>query len=213
MKGIFFKDFKNAYIPEILEEIYLNRVYEPILKEKVNTIVDVGANIGLTSFYFSDKAKRVIAVEPSEVHLEVMRHMLKFNKIDNVEIVDRAIYIENKDLTFYHNENTTMFSLNAAVKSKKDSETVKAITMEKLFEDNKIDHCDFMKLDVEGSEGEIIHHSSFEKVAPKIDQMLIEYHQWCGYNPLNIVNTLRDYGFKVDFIKNVKATLLYATRK
>lgn len=213
MKGLFFKDFKNAYIPQILEEIYINRVYEPFLQEKVNTIVDIGANIGLTSFYFSDRAKRVIAVEPSATHLEVMRYMFKFNKINNVEIVDKAIYIENKNLDFYHNENTTMFSLNSAVNNKEDKETVKAITMEKLFNDYKIDRCNLMKLDVEGSEGEIIHHSSFENVASKIDNILIEYHQWCGYNPIGIINALRDYGFKVGFVKNVKATLIYATRK
>lgn len=214
MKAIFYKDFQNAYIPEILEEIYLNRVYVPFLSDKTETIVDIGANIGLTAQYFSGFAKRVIAVEPSKTHLEVINKLLEFNDIKNVTVVDKAIYIENKPLTFYHNENTTMFSLHAAVGNKpQDNETVDAITIEKLFLDNKITTCDFLKLDVEGSEGEIINNKSFENVAPKIKSMITEYHVWSGYNPMQLVSTLKDYGFsKVDFIKNVKATLIYAIR-
>ena len=214
MKAIFYKDFKNAYIPEILEEIYLNKVYVPFLNKDMDTIVDIGANIGLTAQYFSGFAKRVFAVEPSVTHIEVMNKMFKFNKLDNIKIVDKAIYIENKELTFYHNENTTMYSLHTAIATKpQDNEVVQAITMEKLFNDNKIEVCDFLKLDVEGSEGEIISHSSFAKVASRIKNMITEYHVWSGYNPLQLVTALKDYGFKdVDFIKNVKATLIYATR-
>jgi len=214
MKAIFYKDFKNAYIPEILEEIYLNKIYVPFLNKDMNTIVDIGANIGLTSQYFSGFAKRVFAVEPSKTHIEVIDKMLKFNDIKNVKIVDKAVYIENKELTFYHNENTTMFSLHTAIANKpQDNEVVQAITIEKLFNDNKIEVCDFLKLDVEGSEGEIVSHKSFANVAPRIKNMIMEYHVWSGYNPLQLVNALRDYGFKdVDFIKNVKATLIYAIR-
>lgn len=214
MQAFFFKDFANSYLPEILEEIYINRIYDPFFIQKLDTVVDIGANIGLTAHYFSSRADRVFAVEPSAVHLECLNKMVEYNKIKNVKVIDKAIYIKESKMPLYHNTNTTAFSMSEVMSRVKEKETISTITIDKLFEDNKIEHCNFMKLDVEGVEGEIIHHSGFEKVAPKIGAMIVEYHDWSGYNPLNIITTLRDYGFKnVDFIKNVKATLIYAIRK
>ena len=52
---------------------------------------------------------------------------------------------------------------------------VNSISLKKIFDDNQIERCNFLKLDCEGTEYEIIknlHLSYFEK----IDKMVIEYH-------------------------------------
>ena len=213
MQGKFFNDFKNSYLPEILNEIYRDKIYVPYLENKKDlTILDVGANIGLTSYYFSSFAKTVFAIEPSQQHFDVLQQLISFNKLNNVLPVKMAIANNDGEATFYHNQNTTMYSLKAEVATPKlDTETVQTVTLETLFKNLDIAHVDFMKLDVEGSEMEIICGVPFKKVCDKIDSLVVEYHQWSTINPMQLVNALRDLGYKVDKIPN--AAMLFGAKR
>ena len=213
MSHAFFFDppAENNYIGHILAEVYKDRVYEPILGGKKDlTIIDVGGNIGLTSYYFSQFAKQVYTLEPSKEHFANLLRMIDYNKITNIKPLNVALYMENGEFELGHNSNKTMFSLHLATKdSSLPSEMVPAITLDKLFEQEKIEHVDFMKLDVEGSEYEILGHSSFSEVAPKIDSLLIETHAWAGRHPNQIKESLKNRGFIVEQIVN-DAALFYA---
>lgn len=216
MYGIFYKDFKTSYIPEILKELYRERVYFPYLEQDGRTdlvILDVGCNIGLFTQYAYPFASKIYSVEPSKTHLEVLEHMVKFNKMDDkVTIIGKAVSNKNGTADFYHPDNVTMFSLKDAVTNDKENkETVETVDMETLFTQNNIKHVDFMKLDVEGVECEIIGSPSFAKVADRIDSMVVEWHTWSMRNPKQIETTLRDLGFKVRIIP-ADATLIGATR-
>lgn len=213
MKGIFYKDFSTSYIPNILKEIYLEKLYEPYLQGKeALTIVDCGANIGLTAQYFAPFAKQLYAIEPAKQHIEVLKHMLEFNKIDNVTVVERALYKEDGEMTFYHNTNSTMFSLSQAVENKpEDKEVVKTISLPSLFKEYNIDHVDFMKLDVEGAEQEIIGSSSFDEVASKIDLIIGEHHTWTGRNPQQLRTAFIDRGFTFKWLQ-ADAQIFVASR-
>lgn len=221
--GLFFRDFNNAYFPEILKELYRDRVYKDFIELPSTTklglrddltILDIGGNVGLFTFYAYQFAKKIYTVEPSKEHFEVLNHMVKFNKMDDkVTTVNKAIANENKMMTFYHNSNTTMFSLKDAVNDKtSEPEEVEAITLDTLFTQNNIKHVDFMKLDIEGAEAEVIGGSGFEQVADKIDSLVVEYHTWSRVNPNLVINALRDYGFEVKQIPT-DAVLLGAKRK
>lgn len=213
MKGIFYKDFKNSYIPEILKEIYRDQVYKPFLEDRQNlTILDVGANIGLFSLYAADFAKRIYSLEPSQTHTDVLKEMIRYNGFeDKITPVKAALSHENGTADFYHSENVTMFSLDKRVDNTGEKETVETITLDKLFTDYKIKHVDFMKLDVEGSEAKIVGSKGFEAVADKIDTIVLEYHTWSGVNPAQIVNNLTDYGYQVKPLQT-DATLFVAKR-
>lgn len=200
MKGIFFKDFENSYIPHILLEMYIQRIYAPYIEGKKDlTIIDCGSNIGLFSFYASPFAKKIYAIEPAQEHVDVIKYMTEYNKIDDkVEIHRLAIAGTNGEMTLNHNQNVTMFSLSDAVKDPSlKGELVTTVTMDKFLEDNKIDHVDFLKLDVEGEELNIICGSGFEKSSKVIDSLIVEWHQWSGRNPSQLVTALQDYGYEV----------------
>lgn len=214
MQGILFKQFKNSYIPEILTELYREKIYAPFIEDNKDlTILDIGGNVGLFSFYAYPYAKQIYCVEPSKEHVEVIHTMLKFNKMDDkVTVIDKAVSDKDGEATFYHNDNVTMYSLRPEVNSKPDNkETVQTIMLDTLFTQYKIDHVDFMKLDIEGSEIEVINSMGFKNVADKIDAMVIEYHQWSGRNPSQLTTTLMDLGFEVFPIK-ASAALFGARR-
>ena len=50
-----------------------------------------------------------------------------------------------------------------------------SISLKKIFDDNKIDHCHFAKIDCEGSEYSIMDTLPSEYLK-RIDKMAIEYH-------------------------------------
>lgn len=215
MNAIFFQEpIEKNFIAHILKEIYFDGIYEPFLRGKKDlTILDIGGNIGLTSYYFSQFAKQVYTLEPSLEHFDVMNTMLSYNKIKNVMPINKALYIKEGTFDFGGpDNNNTMRSLHSATwQDGKPRETVQATTLPVLFKEFNIEHVDFMKLDVEGSETEIVSSSSFKEVASKIDCMVIERHQWSGRNENQIVDALKFNGFKVGSIPN-QTDLLVAQR-
>lgn len=201
MQGLFWEgNIEDNYIGHILAEVYKDKVYAPFLVRKSGlTILDIGANIGLTSHYFS-KYGHVYSMEPSKEHFKVFTEMIKYNKLeDKITPINKALYIEKGTLPFGGPaDNKTMRSLHAATwPNGKSTEEVECITIEDLINDNKIEHVDFMKLDIEGSETEVLSHPSFKRVADKIDTIVTERHAWSGRHPQQLVDALTSCGFKV----------------
>lgn len=214
MQAFFFNPpVESNYIGHQIAEIYKDAIYAPFLVGKSDlTIFDIGANIGLTSYYFSQFAKRVYSFEPAKEHFEVFRTMLEFNKITNVQAENFAISNSDGESMFFHLPNKTMFSLRpAAYTPNQEKESVTTMRLETYMTSRKIDHIDFMKLDVEGAEPEIICGDSFQNVASKIDLIVMETHSWNGRNPNQLLEGLKKAGFTVETIPN-EASLLVAKR-
>ena len=212
MQGFFWKErIEDNYVGHILAEIYKDGVYKPFLEGKENlVIVDIGANIGLTGYYFSQFASKVYSIEPSKEHFECMQKMIEFNQISNIVPINVGILSQEGEFDLFHNQNRTMFSFHTAIADRNlIPEKARVITLPTLFKEQNIEHVDFMKLDVEGSEQEILGHSSFSEVAPKIDSILLENHSWNGRHPNQLKEALKNRGFIVEQIPN-DASLVYA---
>ena len=212
LEAIYFRDWPNAHIPEILEEIYIRKIYDQYLLGKKNlTIVDIGANIGLSAYYFKDFAKQVYAIEPTKAHLEALSKMLKTNNITNVTVCPVAISNKNETVKLYHNENSTANNLNVT-QNPQDSEDVEAITFDEFMKRNKLDHIDLLKIDPEGEESKIFASNEFIKWADKIDVIVGEWHQWGAVEMPLFANMLRDLGFEVSWLTGLKAQIYTAVR-
>ena len=199
-----------------MAEIYKDKVYDAYIPQKKEgtLAIDIGANLGLVTYFLSQRFEKVISVEPSTEHFDLLSKMCLMNELDNVLLVKRAIFIKNGNFAFGGPDNNkTMRSLHMATwQDQKPLETVQAITMDQLFEENKIEHCDLLKLDIEGSEVEVFSSGGFAKVAPKIDTIVAETHAWNGRHPNQIKDALKNNGFEVKKIEN-DASLFVAVRK
>lgn len=213
IEGFFFRDFKNSYIPNILEEIYKHRVYDPFLVGKKDlTIVDWGGNVGLTSYFFKDYAKQVYCVEPSVRHQEVIEKLIEFNNITNIKLCKYAIAEKDGTEKFYHNDNVTMFSLKDTVNNKDDFEEVETVTPESFMQREGIEEIDLLKLDCEGSESEIVVSEAFANVAPKIKVIVGEWHNWTSMNQQQFKNAFEDLGFTFTWLSTTEAQVFTAVR-
>lgn len=214
---IHFKNWDSSYIPQILEEMYIKHIYAPYLYGKTNlTIFDLGLNIGLFSMFASRFAKQIYAFEPAKESFEIAKKNIEENGLTNVKFYQKAIAKENGILDFWHADNTTMNSTLEVVTSKntngKTKESVEAIRLDDFVKQEGITRIDFMKMDIEGTECEVIGSKSFENIVPILDALVVEYHEWSGVNVQQLVTTLRDYGYEVNLIP-AQAVILGAKKK
>ena len=83
----------------------------------------------------------------------------------------------------------------------KSSESVKidSTSLQNFFDENKIDHCDFIKLDCEGAEYEIIRNLPVEYFQ-KINKFVIEYHMADTHPELliELKKKLSEKNFKIE---------------
>ena len=199
----------------IMEELYKSYIYTPYIPtiREGTVALDIGANVGLVSYYLAQYFEKVYSIEPSTDHMNNFVLMVNYNKITNITPIKKAIYIENGTFGFGGPEsNKTMKSLHMNTPGWKEEEKVETITLEKFFEDYKIDHVNLMKVDIEGSEVEVFSHPTFKNVASKIDTIIVERHVWSQRHPNQLNEALRNSGFTIETIPN-SADLLVAKRR
>jgi FkbM family methyltransferase len=190
--------FDSLYIPAILKEIYIEGIYTDVfneVKENSMVIMDVGANIGLVTNYMRKWAKKIYAFEPASEHFEALSKNKEFNHWDNVEVFHQAMADHKGELELrLYEKNRTSHSLVILPDNDNPKiEKVPTTTFADFFKENKVDVVDFVKFDVEGSEGMILLSPSFVSVADKIKAIEIEFH-FPDY--MKLVEHLIHLGFK-----------------
>ncbi len=210
IQALFFRDWNNSHIPEIMEEIWIKKIYEPFLTGRTDLVIaDLGSNIGLTLLYFKDFAKQIYAVEPTKDHLEILTKDIEFNKFTNIKICPYAISNTNGKATLNHSPNSTANSLELKV-DPKNNEEVEVLDIEKFMEREKIEYIDILKLDVEGSESKVIASDAFKRVCPKIKVIFGEYHPWTSMKPELFAHSLEELGYIFHWNRNTIAATFTA---
>lgn len=128
-----------------------------ILVHEDDVVLDFGANIGIWTLLFSEKAKTVHSIEP---HPEFRRRLisnLNINRITNVNIYGCAVSINEGATTLFappsemKNKSASILDLNSELSEKIE---VQVRSMDSLF--SGLDKVDFIKIDCDGSDAEII---------------------------------------------------------
>lgn len=230
MKAIFYPDvpFDTLKIPEILKEIYFDKLYDPVLIGKSDlTIVDMGANLGLVTQFMRSYARKIYAIEPSPLEFYSLQKNKVFNNWDNVELFSCAI--SDKDGWAVLSVNNNNRTGNSIIPGKKNpdgsylstdgkfmlkvmegdyTERVQVPTkrLDTFFSENSIEHVHFMKMDVEGSEGIILRSEGFRNVVDKIDALEVEFHfpDW-----IDLTKLVMDMGFKGQMSKTDATVFLF----
>lgn len=198
LKALFYPDvpFETLFIPWIYKEVYLEKIYDPILlgheEEKDLVILDIGANIGATVQYFRKFAKKVYAVEPSPLHFEALLKNKEFNKWDNVDLTQAAITAANGTARIHYNPKN--YTTNSVIQDfGAESFDVPCFTMDTFIKDRNIEKVDFMKLDIEEAEEMVIKSPGFKDVADRIKCIVVEIHSSLWKNLVDYM--VRELGF------------------
>ena len=163
-----------------------------------DTVIDVGAHIGLFTLYASQFCNkgRIFSFEPVKENFELLLENVKSNNLEQVKIFNLAVSNSNESIKLYINDDESghsMFSQSSK------STVVDSISLKKFFDDNHIEHCNFLKLDCEGAEYEIIKNLPFSYFK-KIDKIVIEYHMADSHPELltELKENLANQNFKIE---------------
>lgn len=160
-------------IETIIRQICDEGMYNPIFLGKSGmTVLDLGANCGLFSLYAADSCKRVVAVEAAPSTFGILQKLVKDQPV--IETLNVAVAPTNEDLTFYINENSTT---NSLLDRQGTPVTVQGNTLVHLLDSLAIDHVDFIKCDIEGSEMVALTEETVGAVAERVDFWFVEIHQ------------------------------------
>lgn len=162
------------------EEIFeKQKIYEFKCSRIKPVIIDAGANIGCSVIFFKDRfpSSVIEAYEADPQICEYLKKNLAENKIDDVNVHNEAVWVEDTVLHFQqegadggHLENASAESMT----TQRSVVEVKAKDFRKILE--KYEYIDFLKMDIEGAENEVIPH--LDGVLEHVEHIFIEYHQF-----------------------------------
>jgi len=162
-------------------------------------VIDAGASIGLFTKYMLNKgAKEIYAVECDDRSIKAL--VSNFSYYDNVKIVPKALYSSEGEMElFYKEDNPLVNSLDFngsefANHTSPNSKTVPTTTLEKLVEEIGWNEIDLLKIDIEGSEWEVLDSTS-NHVFEITNKFLLEYH-WPNGRLHNVIERMHSLGFQ-----------------
>ena len=162
-----------------------------------DTVIDIGAHIGLFSLLVSQLCKtgKILSFEPVSENFDLLVSNLKLNRIENILPFNMAVSKNSGRLDLFLNNDQSAHSIFS-----KSSESISAesTSLQKIFDENKISSCKLLKLDCEGAEYEIIDSLPSEYL-DKIQNMVIEYHLADTKPELvkSLILKIKNAGFKI----------------
>ena len=136
------------------------------------TVVDAGAHVGTFAAMAAGHARRVIGVEPNPANIELLTENLARNGIDNVEVLEAAIWPEPGEISLAVDGPTSSSSI---VVGGGTTVTVPTISLSDLID--RVGAVDLLKMDIEGAEFEVLCRTPPETLR-QIDVIVGELHLW-----------------------------------
>ncbi len=168
------EEYKEKYKDDrFYYEVFVHKIYDPALEVKHDIIMDLGACAGEFSFYMSDKAKKIYAIEPFHDHYKELVKNIKEFEFNNVIPFNVALGDENR-----MGHMAEGYARGGAVLSDDKTPTPKDIpvkTLATFMKENNIDNIDVLKVDIEECEKQVFEAPDFEEVAHKIKFIIGEH--------------------------------------
>lgn len=180
------------------KEIFVKQYYLFDTDSSSPLIYDCGANIGISCLFFKKyfPGARIKAFEADKNLSQILEANLRKNNITGIDVYSKAIWINDRGLDFYSDDADA-----GSVYGKGEKIKVESIRLKELIEQES-GQIDFLKMDIEGAETEVI--IDLGESISRIKNIFIEYHSFVdrGQDLNKILEILSKYGFRY-FINSV----------
>ena len=185
-------------------EVIREQVYKSILTKlaSVETIIDLGANIGLASLYFAGHypRARVLAVEPNPPTYAILAANLKsLVEAGRCRTLKAAVWGSEKKLVASERSKEdelhySAFAASEADDGHDDGETMQGFPITRIIADSGFERVDLLKVDIEGAEVELFKGDL--DWLKKVGAVAIEFHD-DSRAATRFDEVMRAYGFRV----------------
>lgn len=159
----------NLFWNNVEEQVH--NVYNVFIKKDF-TVFDIGANVGLHSYYIARHFQKsfVYAFEPFPANASYIKDMIRINKISNITLVEKGIAQSSGQRYF----NTSINNHQGHISDQPADLQVDVVSLDDFITQHAL-QPDFIKVDVEGAEAEVLDgfKNSIVWVCPT---MIIEVH-------------------------------------
>jgi FkbM family methyltransferase len=201
---------------QLVNTLIIGKEYNPKgfeIKEK-DIVIDIGAHIGIFSLFAARQARKgkVLAYEPSSQNFSLLQRNIKLNKANNVIAYRSAVSKHNNKIRLYLSDYAVLFNI---FDRSLEYEEVQSTTLVNIFKRNNLARCNFLKIDCEGAEYEILMTTS-SLTLKKIDKIVFEYHERKGVELGDLLDFLENNSFEIIYNKpypEKKIGLIFAKRK
>jgi len=204
----------HTFKESVFKEDYLAGFPREVIRRFNNlTVVDVGANAGYFSLWWLSRfpRSRVIALEPMPNNFALLTRNQAWNPDQKFDVVNCAARSRPGNVTL-HFDRSDSFTTSASALERaggRDEISVPAVSLAQLMADFGLRQIDFLKLDCEGSEYDILYHGE-AAVLDSIRYIAMETHRGDGAAEYkeSLCDFLRAKGFHV----NLRCDMVYAHR-
>jgi FkbM family methyltransferase len=167
-------------------------------------IVDIGANVGVISFYLAKKYPdaKIYAYEPHPSNYKNLVKGIAENGINNVFPFNKAVLEESGlEVEIYLDEENS--GASSIYYPSSGSATVETISLPDIVKENGIEKIDYLKIDCEGAEFDILEKTeALYRGEIPIGEIFVEIHSFMqSEGERNIIELLT----RIKDMKNVRA--------
>ena len=169
------------------KQVVKREEYRIQLAQRPTTIVDAGANIGLTSAYFASRHPdvRILAIEPEAQNFELL--LKNTAPYPNIQAVRAALWSESGVIGVVDSGTGAWGFRTEAMTDAMAGNAVRAATLDELLDEHGFDHVDLLKMDIEGAEVEVFADTSawIDRVNVVVAELHERYRTGCLRNFYN----------------------------
>ena len=167
---------KDIFSIASLQRVYCESYHNKKYLRTQSVIIDVGAHIGQFNFFCAHylDAARVISIEPQKDCFEI----LKLNAMNPYDCIHSLVSTSEGMKVFYVSHTAPQHSSYVKDPEETYQEGIKVPShrLDAIMKEWKIERCNLLKVDTEGSEYEVLQSSeeSFEKIDAVLAELSVQ---------------------------------------
>jgi FkbM family methyltransferase len=185
----------------IIKEICLDNQYEQASVDIQDswTVLDIGAGLGDWAIHVGKGQPHctVYAYEPFPQSFALLQENLRLNAVQNVHAFRLAVSAEAGPKRFHMAAEAVAHTTVGPEAPASDTIQVQSVTLDQIFADLQLPQCDYVKMDCEGAEYEILFNTAPETLR-KIRHLCLEYHETVpGFSHQDLVRLFTERRYEV----------------